>query len=72
MSDLALLTNSSPMSSLVFATLVEDDDYLVNLGRGVWLMDDHRWALKVLETERKCQSFLGCMAESGWSLRYRQ
>lgn len=28
-----------------FDSLVPDDDYLENLGSGVWLMDDHRWAL---------------------------
>jgi hypothetical protein len=26
-----------------FASLVEDDTYLANIGRGVWLMDDHLW-----------------------------
>jgi UPF0489 domain len=48
------------------ATLVEDDSYLANIGSGVWLMDDHRWALKVWETERANGSYTLVHADYHW------
>lgn len=41
------------MPAIDFSNLVEDDKFLVDLSLGVWLMDNHRWALKVWETERQ-------------------
>jgi hypothetical protein len=49
-----------------FASLVEDDTYLANIGRGVWLMDDHRWALKVWEVERTNNSYTLVHADYHW------
>lgn len=34
------------------STLVQDDDYLTHLAPGVWLMDNHKWALVAWERER--------------------
>lgn len=48
------------------ATLAEDDSYLANIGSGVWLMDDHRWALKVWETERTKNSYTLVHADYHW------
>jgi len=38
--------------SLDYATLTPDDAYLVQLGPGVWLMDNHKWALVAWERQR--------------------
>jgi hypothetical protein len=54
------------MLSLDFETLVEDESYLVDLGHGVWLMDDHRWALKVWETQRKNSRYALVHADYHW------
>lgn len=53
-----------------FESLVEDDSYLVNLGDGVWLMDNHRWALQVWESERKCNSYSLIHADYHWDAIY--
>jgi len=34
------------------AALVPDDDYLAQLAPGIWLMDNHKWALLAWERER--------------------
>lgn len=34
------------------SALVQDDDYLAQLAPGVWLMDNHKWALVAWERER--------------------
>jgi UPF0489 domain len=49
-----------------FATLKEDEHYLADIGCGVWLMDDHRWALKVWETERKHDKYTLAHADYHW------
>lgn len=49
-----------------YVSLVEDDSYLANIGNGVWLMDDHRWALKVWETERTHSSYTLVHADYHW------
>ncbi len=49
-----------------FDALNEDDSFLVNLGRGIWLMDDHRWALKVWEAERKHERYTLVHADKHW------
>lgn len=49
-----------------FASLVEDDSYLANIGNGVWLMDDHRWALKVWEVERENNNYTLVHADFHW------
>lgn len=54
------------MPQIDFSSLVEDSNYLVDLGRGVWLMDDHRWALKVWETERKSGQYTLIHADFHW------
>jgi len=58
------------MCELDFDTLNEDDLFLANLGRGVWLMDDHRWALKVWETERKNNHYTLIHADYHWDSCY--
>ncbi|MGD1824499.1 hypothetical protein A203_04175 [Chromobacterium violaceum] len=50
----------------LFADLREDDDYLEDLGSGVWLMDDHRWALKVWETEKRADHYTLAHADYHW------
>lgn len=37
------------MLSISFDQLSRDDDFLIDLGNGVWLMDNHKWALLVWE-----------------------
>lgn len=54
------------MTALDFDTLNEDESFLANLGRGVWLMDDHRWALKVWETERRHDHYTLVHADYHW------
>ena len=54
------------MSPLDFDALREDSSFLVDLGRGVWLMDDHRWALKVWEVERKHDHYALVHADYHW------
>ena len=54
------------MPQVNFSSLVEDKNYLVDLGRGIWLMDDHRWALKVWETERKSDRYELFHADFHW------
>lgn len=49
-----------------FDTLREDDSFLADLGRGVWLMDDHRWALKVWEMERRHDRYTLVHADYHW------
>ena len=53
-----------------FDTLDEDDSLLADLGSGVWLMDDHRWALKVWETERACAHYTLVHADYHWDACY--
>ncbi len=38
--------------ALVCAQLIPDNDYLAQLGPGIWLMDNHKWALVAWERER--------------------
>ncbi|MDZ7654295.1 MAG: UPF0489 family protein [Burkholderiaceae bacterium] len=40
-----------------YAALEPDDHYLADLGRGIWLMDNHRWALLVWERHRRGRRF---------------
>jgi hypothetical protein len=47
-------------------SLSEDPAFLADLGNGVWLMDDHRWALKVWETERKHDHYTLVHADYHW------
>jgi UPF0489 domain len=54
------------MSIPNFDALTEDPAYLANLGAGVWLMDDHRWALKVWETERRHDRYTLVHADYHW------
>jgi hypothetical protein len=35
------------MDAAVLAALDEDPDFYADLGSGVWLMDDHRWAFYI-------------------------
>ena len=53
-----------------FDSLVEDDQFLANVGERIWLMDDHRWALKVWETERKHKSYTLVHADYHWDACY--
>jgi len=56
--------------SIDFDSLVKDDQFLTNVGEGIWLMDDHRWALKVWETERKHNSYTLVHADYHWDACY--
>lgn len=59
------------MNPLVnFSKLIENDDYLVELGRSIWLMDNHRWALKVWETELKSQFYSLIHVDYHWDACY--
>jgi hypothetical protein len=49
-----------------FDALTEDEAFLSNLGRGVWLMDNHRWALKVWDTERRHPRYTLVHADYHW------
>lgn len=53
-----------------YASLVEDDSYLADIGSGVWLMDNHRWALKVWETERVSFGYTLVHADYHWDACY--
>ena len=35
-----------------FNSLAQDDDFVVELGAGVWLMDNHKWAFVAWERRR--------------------
>lgn len=41
------------MDKSTLAALHEDSDFFTDLGNGVWLMDDHRWAFYIWEKFRK-------------------
>ncbi|HZX30908.1 MAG TPA: UPF0489 family protein [Rhodocyclaceae bacterium] len=56
--------------SLDFDSLSEDDQFLAHVGEGIWLMDDHRWALKVWETNRKQDSYALIHADYHWDACY--
>lgn len=59
----------SPMT-VDFDSLVEDDQFLTHVGEGIWLMDNHRWALKVWETERRHDSYTLVHADYHWDACY--
>ncbi len=52
------------------SSLVENPDYLTEIGHGVWLMDDHRWALKVWEAQRTHHSYTLVHADFHWDACY--
>ncbi len=54
------------MAAFEFDTLNEDDSFLTDLGGGIWLMDDHRWALKVWETEKRGDHYSLVHADYHW------
>lgn len=41
------------IANINYGSLEADDDYRVDLGRAVWLMDDHRWALWIWENHHQ-------------------
>lgn len=41
------------MCNLEIASLVEDDEFLADLGSNIWLMDNHKWAFYVWEVFRR-------------------
>lgn len=52
---------------LDYSTLTPDNDYLVQLGPGVWLMDNHKWALVAWERQRVVgQRFVLLHADFHW------
>lgn len=53
-----------------FNVLNSDPALLMHLGSGVWLMDDHRWALKVWEAERKQDHYTLIHADYHWDACY--
>ena len=53
-----------------FSSLEEDTQYLSNLGNGVWLMDDHRWALYVWESEKRYRQYTLLHADYHWDSVY--
>ena len=58
------------MTAIDFDALNEDESFLVDLGSGVWLMDDHRWALKVWEMERTRNHYTLVHADYHWDCCY--
>ena len=58
------------MPLIDFSAIVEDESYLAHLGCGVWLMDNHRWALKVWEAERKSKHYSLIHADYHWDSVY--
>jgi hypothetical protein len=57
-------------AALPHELLAENDEYLAHVGNGVWLMDDHRWALQVWETERKSSGYTLIHADYHWDACY--
>lgn len=53
-----------------YSSLKEDPHYLAEVGSGIWLMDDHRWALKVWETQRRSQTYTLVHADYHWDACY--
>lgn len=51
-------------------SLEPSDDFLVPLGRNVWLMDDHRWALLVWEQQRTHEKYTLVHADQHWDACY--
>jgi hypothetical protein len=51
---------------LNYDALTKDPTYLEYIDRGVWLMDDHRWALKVWEVERRHDHYTLIHADYHW------
>lgn len=54
------------MSLPNFSLLAPSDNFLLDLGQGVWLMDDHRWALLVWEEQRKSNRYTLVHADQHW------
>jgi hypothetical protein len=53
-----------------FSKLEPSDHFLLHLGRNIWLMDDHRWALLVWERERKEAKYTLIHADQHWDAAY--
>jgi len=50
-----------------YAALLPDDDYCVQIGPGLWLMDNHKWALVAWERERaRGQRYVLLHADFHW------
>lgn len=49
-----------------FSQLAPNDHFLEDLGQGVWLMDDHRWAILVWEEQRKRSQYTLVHADQHW------
>lgn len=57
------------MSAVDFASLAEDSNFRTELDCGVWLMDDHRWALQIwseYQRETQCPRFSLVHADYHW------
>lgn len=57
-------------AAMDLGALTADDSFLADLGKGVWLMDDHRWALKVWETQRRDCRYSLIHADYHWDACY--
>lgn len=54
------------MTELNFKALNEDPDFLAPLGKNVWLMDDHRWALVAWSTGAVSDGYALIHADQHW------
>lgn len=58
------------MCPINFNALEPCDDFLAHLGKSVWLMDDHRWAILVWEEQRKQEKYSLVHADYHWDAVY--
>lgn len=49
-----------------FSQLTPSDHFLADLGQGVWLMDNHRWAILVWEEQHKSNQYTLVHADQHW------
>ncbi len=58
------------MPLLSISNLQKNDNFLIDLGENIWLMDDHRWALLVWEMKRKHNRYTLVHADQHWDACY--
>lgn len=58
------------MPPINLPNLEPSDDFLVSLGKNVWLMDNHRWALLVWEEQRTQEKYSLVHADQHWDAVY--
>ncbi|MFZ6842842.1 UPF0489 family protein [Undibacterium sp. RuTC16W] len=58
------------MDNLDISTLRPNDNLLTHIGKNIWLMDDHRWAIYAWESQRKTNKYDLVHADFHWDAVY--